>query len=74
MNRFSGFLRIVAASAGLLVVLSGCGGGYGDDGGGSGSNQITSISITPTEATLTADGTQQFTAVATNSEIGRAHV
>jgi hypothetical protein len=67
MNRFSRFLPIVVASAGLLVALSGCGGGYGGDGGASGSNQITSISITPVEATITSDDTQQFTAVATNS-------
>lgn len=50
----------------LVVALSGCGGGYGGDGGSS-SNQITSISITPIETTITSGGMQQFTAVATNS-------
>ena len=70
MNRFSRFLPIIAAPAGLLLALSGCGGGYGDDGGGSAAGQITSIDITPVEATITTDGTQQFTAVASNASGG----
>ena len=58
---------VSSATIFLAVALGGCGGGYGGDGGGSAANQITSISITPAEATITSDGTQQFTAAATNT-------
>lgn len=66
MSGVSRFLPPSLVAAGLLLVVGGCGGGYGDDGGASAANQITSIDVTPTEATITMDGTQQFTAVASN--------
>ncbi|HEX7061175.1 MAG TPA: Ig-like domain-containing protein [Woeseiaceae bacterium] len=66
MYRVSRFLPVALVPAGLLLVLGGCGGGYGGDGGASAANQITSIEVTPAEATITMDGTQQFTAVASN--------
>lgn len=66
MKRVSRFLPVLVGPAGLLLLLGGCGGGYGGDGGASASNQITSIEVTPAEATITMDGTQQFTAVASN--------
>jgi hypothetical protein len=66
MHPFSRFLPVALVPAGFLLVLGGCGGGYGGDGGASAANQITSIEVTPAEATITMDGTQQFTAVASN--------
>lgn len=66
MRGVSRFLPVPPVAAGLLLALGGCGGGYGGDGGASAAGQVTSIEITPVEATIAMDGTQQFTAVGSN--------
>lgn len=57
----------MAGTCGVLVTLAlaGCGGGYGGDDD-SGASRVSSISVTPVEATITADGTQQFDAAVTD--------
>ena len=52
----------------VLLLTAGCGGvgGYGGGGGGGG-GQVATITISPTTSTIAVNGTQQYTAVAKDS-------
>lgn len=71
MNRHYSRLMWAGAAA-VVAALAGCG-GYDSGGGGNSTppaQQVASISVTPTDATIAAGETQQFKAVAKNSSGG----
>src|SRR5208283_1148483 len=52
----------------LLMLFTACGGGSSSsNSNGNGGNPVVSVSISPTTATVPANGTQQFTATVTGS-------
>ncbi|HKT33150.1 MAG TPA: Ig-like domain-containing protein [Gammaproteobacteria bacterium] len=57
----------VALALASLLALAGCGGVGGYGGGGGGSGPVATITIAPATATITVNGTQQYTAVAKDS-------
>lgn len=66
MNIGIGYARSTALVLVSLLTIAGCsGGGYG--GGGNYSGQVASIAISPTTASIAVNGTQQYTAVAKDS-------
>ncbi len=64
LRRFVSLASLVISSL-LIILLTACGGGSSNSEGGS--NQVVSVSISPTMATVPANGTQQFTPTVTGS-------
>jgi len=69
MNSRIGYARGAALFLASLLAIAGCsGGGYGGGGNYSGgSGQVASITITPTTASIAVNGTEQYTAIAKDS-------
>jgi Big-like domain-containing protein len=73
MRRISTLFGLTTVSLAALMLLacgggSGYGGGSSSSGGGSTSGIATNISISPTTASIAMSGTQQYTAVAEDSD------
>ena len=73
MRRISTFIGLTTISLATLLLLAcgGAGGAYGGGGGsssgGSGSSIATSITISPSTASITSTGTQQYSATTENA-------